>query len=55
MYKSVEKSKNRKAVKTESFPKSTEEELKAIKSLYAKGKISDAEYQKRKQKLLDDL
>ncbi len=52
MYKSVEKSKNRNSVKTESSMNDIEGKLKVIKNLHAQGKISDTEYKKRKRKLL---
>ncbi len=55
MYKSVEKSKNRNPDKITSPLQTMEQKLKEIKRLRSREKISEAEYQKRKQKLLDDL
>jgi hypothetical protein len=53
MYKSVEKSKNRN--QKNSSLQDMELKLKEIKELRSQGKISEADYLKRKRKLLDDL
>lgn len=55
MYKSVEKSKNRGTDQISSPLDSMEQKLKAIKKLRSQNKISEAEYQRRKQKVLDGL
>ncbi|MZH06155.1 MAG: hypothetical protein F3743_12315 [Nitrospinae bacterium] len=55
MYKSVEKSKKQNPDQTPSSLQDMEEKLKAIKDLRSQGKITEPEYQRRKQKLLDDL
>ena len=55
MYKSVEKSKDRKADKMNSHPGKIEQNLREIKKLRYQEKISEAEYQKRKQKILEEL
>ena len=55
MYKSVEKTKNRTSGKSISSFQTLEEKLIRIKELRSQEKITEAEYQKRKQLLLDDL
>lgn len=55
MYKSVKKSKKQKNKRSGSPLQGLEEKLKTIKELRSQKKISEAEYQKRKQKLLDGL
>ncbi|MBC8282603.1 MAG: peptidylprolyl isomerase [Nitrospinae bacterium] len=55
MYKSVEKTKHQTSGKSSSPLQSLEEKLKAIKKLRSQEKITEAEYQKRKQQLLDGL
>jgi len=55
MYKSVEKSKQQNHSQNGSPLQSLEQKLKRIKELRSDEKISEAEYQKRKQKLLDSL
>jgi len=55
MYKSVEKTKGQKTDKMNSHLGKIEQNLKEIKILRYQDKISEAEYQKRKQKLLDEL
>ena len=55
MYKSVEKSKKQNPDQTPSSLQDMEEKLKAIKDLRSQGKITESQYQRRKQKLLDDL
>ena len=53
MYKSIEKSKSRE--KEDSKLKSLEEKLKHIKRLRYQDRISEQEYQERKEKLLNRL
>jgi peptidyl-prolyl cis-trans isomerase SurA len=55
MYKSVEKTKGQKTDKTNSHPGKIEQNLREIKKLRYQEKISEAEYQKRKQKILEEL
>jgi len=55
MYKSVEKSKELNRGQSGSPLQSLEEKLQRIKDLRSQGKITETEYQKRKQKLLDSL
>lgn len=55
MYKSVEKSKQSSRSQSGSPLDSLEQKLQRIKELRSDGKITEAEYQKRKQKLLDSL
>jgi len=55
MYKSVEKSKDRKADKISSHLGKIEQNLREIKKLRYQEKISEAEYQKRKQEILEEL
>jgi len=55
MYKSVEKSKGRKADKINSHPDAIEQNLREIKKLRYEEKISEVEYKKRKQKILEEL
>jgi parvulin-like peptidyl-prolyl isomerase len=55
MYKSVEKSKQPNRSQDGSPLQSLEQKLQRIKKLRADEKITEAEYQKRKQKLLDSL
>jgi peptidyl-prolyl cis-trans isomerase SurA len=55
MYKSVEKSKQPNRSQDGSPLQSLEQKLQRIKELRSDEKITDAEYQKRKQKLLDSL
>ena len=55
MYKSVEKTKNRTSGKSISSFQTLEEKLIRIKELRSQEKITEAEYHKRKQLLLDDL
>ena len=53
MYKSVEKTKKRSLGKSISSFQTLEEKLEEIKELRSQEKISEAEYQKRKQQLLE--
>lgn len=55
MYKSVEKSKNQNPDQNYSKLQTMEQKLKEVKRLRSQKKISEAEYQRRKQELLDDL
>ncbi len=55
MYKSVEKSKQSSRSQSDSPLQSLEQKLQRIKELRSDEKITEAEYQKRKQKLLDSL
>ncbi|MEK9629011.1 MAG: peptidylprolyl isomerase [Nitrospinota bacterium] len=55
MYKSVEKNKIEKSDQPSSPYGNMESQLEEIKKLRSQGKISEAEYQRRKQKLLDEL
>ena len=55
MYRSVEKSKQQKPSQNGSPLQSLEQKLQRIKELRSDKKITEAEYQKRKQKLLDNL
>jgi peptidyl-prolyl cis-trans isomerase SurA len=55
MYKSVEKSKQPNRSQSGSPLQSLEQKLQRIKELRSDEKITEAEYQKRKQKLLDSL
>ena len=55
MYRSVEKSKQQKPSQNGSPLQSLERKLQRIKELRSDEKITEAEYQKRKQKLLDSL
>jgi len=55
MYKSVEKSKTLNTHQTHSPLQTMEQKLKEIKKLRSQEKISEAEYQERKRKLLDEL
>jgi hypothetical protein len=55
MYRSVEKSKQQKPSQKGSPLQSLEQKLQRIKELRSDEKITEAEYQKRKQKLLDSL
>ena len=55
MYRSVEKSKQQKPSQNGSPLQSLEQKLQRIKELRSDKKITEAEYQKRKQKLLDSL
>ena len=55
MYRSVEKSKQQKPSQNGSPLQSLEQKLQRIKELRSDEKITEAEYQKRKQKLLDSL
>ena len=55
MYKSVEKSKDRKTDKMNSHPGKIEQNLRKIKKLRYEEKISEVEYKKRKQKILEEL
>ena len=55
MYRSVEKSKQQKPSQKGSPLQSLEQKLQRIKELRSDKKITEAEYQKRKQKLLDSL
>ena len=52
MYKSVEKTKKRTSGKSIFSFQTLEEKLEAIKELRSQEKITEAEYQKRKQQLL---
>ena len=55
MYKSIAKSKKPRSGENESSLHDMEKKLKIIKNLRDRGKISDTEFQKRKQELLDEL
>lgn len=55
MYKSVEKSKTLTKNSSSSSFESMEQKLERIKKLRSQNKITEAEYQKRKQRLLNDL
>ena len=55
MYRSVEKSKQQKPSQNGSPLQSLEQKLQRIKELRSDKKITEAEYQKSKQKLLDSL
>ena len=55
MYKSVEKSKGQKIDKTNSHSGKIEQSLRKLKKLRYQEKISEAEYKKRKQKILEEL
>jgi len=55
MYKSVEKTKDQSDDKMNSLPSKIEQNLREIKKLRYKNKISADEYKRRKQKLLDEL
>ncbi len=55
MYKSVEKSKKQSTTDMDSEPESMEQQLNHIKQLRRQNKISESEYQKRKEKILDNL
>ena len=55
MYKSVEKTKGQKTDKMNSHPGYIEQNLREIKKLRYQEKISEAEYKKRKQKILEEL
>jgi len=55
MYKSVEKSKQINRSQEVSPLQSLEQKLERIKELRYDEKITEAEYQKRKQRLLDSL
>ena len=55
MYKSVEKSKDQKTDKINSHSGKIEQSLRKLKKLRYQEKISEAEYKKRKQKILEEL
>jgi parvulin-like peptidyl-prolyl isomerase len=55
MYKSVEKSKLKSGVKEDSELESLEEQLKHIKKLRDQDRVSEQEYQERKEKILNRL
>ena len=55
MYQSVEKSKDQKADKMNSYPEKIEQNLREIKNLRYQDKISADEYKRRKQKILEEF